>query len=65
MNEKEVKIEIPPIPKQLLDVLNQLFPERTAEMEWKDREVWFRTGQRSIIRFLNSHYNNQNLMEKK
>ena len=63
--QEETKIELPPIPKKLLDALNKLFPERSADLAWSDKEVWFRSGQRTVIRFLNSHFNNQNLMEKK
>ena len=46
--------------------LNKLFPEMSADLKWSDKEVWFRSGQRSIVRFLNSHYikQNENVMEK-
>ena len=65
MEEKQEKIELPPIPKKLLESINQLFPERSADLAWTEMEVWFRSGQRSVIRFLNSQFNNQNIMEKK
>jgi hypothetical protein len=65
--EKNNDIKMPAISKELIEVLNQLFPERSAELEWTEKEVWFRTGQRNIIRFLNSHFAEQNktIMEKK
>lgn len=58
---------IPPISKGLIEKLNELFPERSAELDWSEKEVWFKTGQRNIIRFLNSHYDKQinSTMEKK
>ena len=58
---------IPPISKGLIEKLNQLFPERSAELDWSEKEVWFKSGQRNIIRFLNSHYDKQinSTMEKK
>ena len=67
MANKLEEIKLPDIPKGLLEKLNELFPERSAELEWGEKEVWFRTGQRNVIRFLNSHFNIQNNinMEKK
>ena len=49
-----------------IEELNKLFPEMSADLKWSDKEVWFRSGQRSIVRFLNSHYIKQtnNIMEK-
>ena len=63
----DINIKMPDISKELIEVLNKLFPERSAELEWTEKEVWFRTGQRNIIRFLNSHFTEQNktIMEKK
>lgn len=67
MFNKKEEDSIPPISNDLIKKLNELFPERSAELDWSEKEVWFRTGQRNIIRFLNSHYNKQinSTMEKK
>jgi hypothetical protein len=67
MFNKKEEDSIPPISKGLIEKLNELFPERSAELEWSEKEVWFKTGQRNIIRFLNSHYDKQinSTMEKK
>lgn len=50
----------PLIPKPLLDELNQRYPERSAETEWSDREIWLKAGERRVIRFLNEMYRRQN-----
>lgn len=57
--------QFPFIPKPLLDELNQRYPERSAELDWTDREVWVRVGERRVIRFLNEMYKrqNENLLE--
>ena len=67
MFNKKEEDQLPPLARNLIDKLNQLFPERSAELDWSEREVWFRTGQRNIIRFLNSHFEQQtkSTMEKK
>jgi hypothetical protein len=44
--------ELPLIPEALVTRLDKLFPEQSADLKWTDREVWFRAGQRSVIRFL-------------
>ena len=50
---------IPPIDKSLLQALDYLFPEQSAEVDWKMEHVMFKAGQRSVIRFLHSKYNQQ------
>ena len=66
MEEKNKLDEFPPVSKELIEEINKLFPEMSADLKWSDKEVWFRSGQRSIVRFLNSHYIKQtnNIMEK-
>lgn len=50
----------PHIPKPLLDELNQRYPEISAEIEWSDREIWVKSGERRVIRFLNEMFRRQN-----
>jgi hypothetical protein len=50
----------PAIPEDLLEALETLFPERSAELSWSDREVWHRSGQREVVRFLRSRFAEQN-----
>jgi len=56
MQEKNFPI----IPKPLLDELNERYPERSAESEWTDRDIWIKSGERRVIRFLNEMYKRQN-----
>ena len=66
MEDHQKLDKFPPLSKDFIEELNKLFPEMSADLEWSDKEVWFRSGQRSIVRFLNSHYikQNENIMEK-
>jgi hypothetical protein len=66
MEEKNKLDKFPPLSKELIEEMNKLFPELSADLKWSEKEVWFRSGQRSIIRFLNSHFLKQqdNIMEK-
>lgn len=33
-------------------MLDQLFPELSARLEWSEKEIWFRAGQRSVVNWL-------------
>ena len=57
-DNKDLK-PIPPIDKSLLQALDDLFPEQSAEVDWNMNHVMFKSGQRSVIRFLHSKYNQQ------
>ena len=60
-NEETAKsIQFPPIPESLIVELNRRFPEMCADLEWDEKTVWHVSGQRSVIRFLNAIYNDQN-----
>ncbi len=50
----------PSIPEALLTELNARYPERSPELEWSDREIWLRAGERRVIRFLNEMFKRQN-----
>lgn len=43
---------IPPIDERLVAAMAAQFPERSADLDWGDREVWFRAGQCSVVRWL-------------
>lgn len=47
------------IPKELLDALDQRFPERCPEPEWSEREIWMRVGERRVLRLLRRVYEQQ------
>lgn len=42
----------PEIPEALLDKLNALYPDRCPKLTDDEREIWFNTGQRSVVNFL-------------
>ena len=52
--------QLPPIPKELIVSLDKLFPDSCPRIEDKDRMVWFRAGQRSVVDVLIEHYKRQN-----
>ena len=60
-------IKLPVIPKDLLDALDVLFPERTPPITMEYKEICFRSGQRSVINFLHEKQKQQseNVMEEK
>ena len=51
--------ELPPIDKNLLEKLNELFPEKSADLSWEEKEIWYKAGQRSVIHFLQQTYKDQ------
>ena len=44
--------KFPVLDEVLVEMLDELFPEQSADLQWSDREVWYKSGQRSVIRFL-------------
>jgi len=51
--------KFPGLSKELIDALDRQFPERSAEPEWTDREVWINAGKRQAIRFIINKFNEQ------
>lgn len=35
-----------------VSMLDQVFPELSARLEWSEKEIWFRAGQRSVVNWL-------------
>jgi hypothetical protein len=56
---KSDTIPFPPIPEDLLKELNNRWPEMSADIQWEEKTVWFASGQRSVIRFLNQVFIDQ------
>ena len=50
-NKREVET-VPLKSDELLDLLEEVFPEESARLEWSDREVWFKAGQRAVVKWL-------------
>ena len=63
MNEKSIKVA--GLTKELLADLDKLFPEATPEINMDMKEIYFRIGQRSVVRFLHQQKKEQdnNIME--
>ncbi len=55
----------PPLNEDLIHELNRRYPERTPELDWTDRDIWVRVGERRVVRFLNEMFTRQqeNLLE--
>tara|TARA_R100001460_G_scaffold3448_3_gene10479 strand:+ start:1551 stop:1757 length:207 start_codon:yes stop_codon:yes gene_type:complete len=45
-------ISLPTNVVQLIEILDNIFLDESAKLEWSDREVWFRAGQRSVVNWL-------------
>ena len=57
--------QFPMITEAMIVELNNRWPEMCADLEWTERQVWFRSGQRSVVRFLNLvfHEQQQNILK--
>lgn len=51
--------EFPSITKTLIERLEILYPDRCPEMTDPERLIWIKSGQRSVITFLRSRYEEQ------
>lgn len=53
-------MNLPIIPKELLEALDQMYPERCPDPRADDREIWMAVGRRQVVRVLKEHYDRQN-----
>lgn len=42
----------PPISQELIDALDQLFPDRCPEESYSDRKIWMARGSVEVVRLL-------------
>ena len=42
----------PPIDERLVAALAAQFPDQAADIDWSEKEVWFKAGQVSVVRWL-------------
>ena len=56
MNEEIVR---PALSQDLINKLDKLFPDKCPLLTDTDREVWYKTGQRSVINYLQQTYDEQ------
>ena len=43
---------LPKIDERLVAALATQFPERSADLDWSEKEVWFKAGQCDVVRWL-------------
>ena len=46
------QIKIPIITKEIIDYLDSLFPDKCAELDQTEKEVMYKSGQRSVVEHL-------------
>lgn len=46
---------IPQFTREQVEYLDRMFPEQTPDLDWPDRKIWARAGQRQLVRFLQSN----------
>ncbi len=46
------KVPIPIISKELIEYLDSIFPEKSADLKDTEKEVFFKGGQRSVVHHL-------------
>lgn len=51
--------QFPHITKALLKELEERFPARYPALDWSDREIWYRAGQRAVVDFLKDRFSDQ------
>ena len=53
MSNTNQQIESLPVSvDETIAMLDNLFPELSARLEWSEKEIWFRSGQRSVVNWL-------------
>jgi hypothetical protein len=51
--------DLPDVSPKLISSLDNLFPDRCPRIDDKDRMVWFKAGQRSVVEVLIEHHKRQ------
>ena len=46
------KIETPILKEELIEYLDNLFPEKCAELNESERDIFYKAGQRSVVKHL-------------
>ena len=46
------KIKTPLISEELINYLEQLFPDKCADLKDTDKEIFYKSGQRSVVNHL-------------
>jgi hypothetical protein len=51
---------LPNLSKDLVEELDRLFPEKSATLDFDTKELYFKGGQRSVVRYLKEQFDRQN-----
>ena len=46
------KSKIPVITEEMIDYLDKLFPDKCADLKDTDKEIFYKSGQRSVVNHL-------------
>jgi len=52
--------KVPDLSSSLIESLDELYPKRFPDLDWEEREIWFKAGQRNVVDFLKQVYKEQN-----
>ena len=50
---------LPPIDIKLVAALTEKFPDKAPDLNLSEKEVWYRSGQVSVVRWLQNQYEEQ------
>jgi hypothetical protein len=53
------KVKIPIIKEELIKYLNTLFPDKCADLKDTEKEIFYKSGQRSVVTHLINQFNIQ------
>jgi hypothetical protein len=51
---------LPNLSEALVTALAVQFPDQSADLSWPEKEIWFKAGQVSVVRWLTSRLQEQN-----
>tara|TARA_B100001996_G_scaffold201803_1_gene154508 strand:+ start:15499 stop:15693 length:195 start_codon:yes stop_codon:yes gene_type:complete len=51
--ENDKDLTLPTKVSELIKLLNELYPEQSADVEQNAKEIYFAAGQRDVVRFIN------------
>lgn len=50
------QIEIPILSEELIDYLDKSFPEKCADLQENEKQIFYKSGQRSVVKHLIEKY---------
>ena len=53
------KVEIPILKEELIDYLDSIFPEKCADLNQTEKEIFYQSGQRSVVKHLVEKFKQQ------